>query len=107
MSVASIRPVVPTRRAAESVCPPAPAATSRTVAPGPMPARSSIRSVTGPSQSYSVGSHRSHAAAAASHCALVVVLYRAGSNVTVLITASSNSDVLDPAEEVLAGYGFQ
>ena len=58
MSVASTWPGGPTRRAAASDWPPAPAATSSTVLPVVIPAVSSIRLVASPSQSSSVGPQR-------------------------------------------------
>src|SRR5581483_10623120 len=79
MSVATIVPVGPTRRAAARVWPPAPAATSSTRAPALTPAASSMRSVAGPSQPSSVGPQRCQASAASSHCCRVVVLYWTGS----------------------------
>src|SRR5690348_1415988 len=94
MSVAS---TVAPRAAAAYVCPPAPAATSRTREPSPTFVRSSIRSVAAPSHSSSVGPHRCHGSAASCHCSRVVSLYRAGSNTPVAIL-----DLLDPAEQVVA-----
>src|SRR3712207_5564475 len=80
MSVASTYPAEPTRLAAAIVCPPAPAATSSTRAPGPTSAISSITSVAWPSHSSTVGPQRCHGSAAVCHCSLVVALYLTGSN---------------------------
>jgi LuxR family transcriptional regulator, maltose regulon positive regulatory protein len=86
----------PTRRAAATVWPPAPAATSSTVAPGTTPPSSNIRSVTGPSQVSSVGFQRSHASAAACHCCRVVALNVVGSNAEPVIgTPSADRDYPD------------
>src|SRR5918997_1869026 len=62
------------------VCPPAPAATSRTRPPGPTPAMSSIVSVACPSHSSTVGPQRYQGSAALCHCSLVVSLYLIESN---------------------------
>ena len=82
MSVASTRPSSPARRAAATVWPPAPAATSSTRAPAVTPAASSMRSVASPSHVSSVGPQLCHASAASSHCWRVVVLYWTGSKFT-------------------------
>src|SRR5688572_20333697 len=60
---------------------PAPAATSSTRLPGPICARSSMTSVAGPSQLFSVGPQRCQASAACCHCSRVVSLYWTGSKV--------------------------
>ena len=74
MSVASTWPSGPARRAAASVWPPAPAATSSTRAPGATAAMSSIVSVAAPSQASSVGAQRCQDSAAVCHCSVVVRL---------------------------------
>ena len=74
MSVARTDPPGPTRRAAASVWPPAPAATSSTRLPAATPARSSIASVASPSHASRVGPQRRQASAADCHCSVVVRL---------------------------------
>src|SRR6266511_387962 len=89
MSVARTKPDGPTRRAATRVCPPAPAATSRTRLPARTPAISNMISVAGPSHCASVGPQRCQASAATCHCSRVVSLYLTGSNAVAVIVVSS------------------
>ncbi len=91
MSVASTAPSAPARRPAASVCPPAPAAMSSTRLPADTLARSSMRSVAGPSHLSMVGPQACQRSAADSHWAVVARLYATGSNCcgTVVIVIAS------------------